>query len=131
MQMHYMHSLTTSSDLHFDDAIQRFGDFSLLLDYMFRVHRGTILARVHSVEEGGFFRWDLDIFLTYLRDIVESPSDLCLRWTKWSVMYTVRHNMSVDALCHVNALQRGWVAFRYDYDGSCDWAIKEHNSICH
>ena len=130
--MHYMHSLTTYYNLPFVDAIQCFGNFSQLLDDLFCVHCGSILARVQSVEgKGGCFGRDLHIFCSFLRerDVAESPRNLC--WTVLSVVYTVRRNIIVDVLRHTNTLQRGRVTFRYNCDGSCDWAIKEHNFIYH
>ena len=61
-------------------------------------------------------------------------ADQEFRRTIWIVVYYVRHYMIVDALQHVAGLRIGLVqhpSFRYDHDGSCDWAIISHNNICY
>ena len=137
VMMHYMHRLIDLSHLPNEAAIKKFVRVQPWFRPMFNRHRSEILLTLEgSVNKGGFFSRYLDRYSEYrLSEYCElSMADQEFRRTIWIVVYYVRHYMIVDALRHVASLQIGFVqhpSFRYDHDGTCDWAIKTHNIICY
>ena len=132
--MHYITRLIDNFCSSFHNAIKRFGKFTLALDDLFRHHRDMICAEAGTM--AGFFCRHLDHYhpywwhhyLTYNK----MPfNELKAGWTLYHVVQIVRRNMIVDAIRHVNVLQRGRELFPCDYDGYHDLAVQQHNYFCH
>ena len=137
VMMHYMRRLVDLSHLPHEAAIKKFVRVPSWFRPFFNRHISEILLTLQgSANRGGFFDSYLDRYSEYsYSEYWElSMADQEFRRTIWIVVYYVRHYMIVDALQHVAGLRIGLVqhpSFRYDHDGSCDWAIISHNNICY
>ena len=137
VMMHYMHKLADLARLPNEDAIKKFVRVRRWFRPMFKRHLSEILEELQScIDKGGFFASQLDVYSEYRYYMHWGMSDEEVEFcrTIWIVVYSARHHMIVDALRHVETLRIGHVqhpSFRYDHDGTCDWAIKTHNNICY
>ena len=134
---HYMHRLVDLSRLPMEDAIKKYVRVRPWFRPMFNRHVSKILDYLESVtDKGGFFSSYFDSYSEYYYSHYFEMNDYDQEFwrTIWIVVYSARHYMIVDALRHVATLPIGFVkspSFRYDHDGTCDWAIKTHNNICY
>ena len=104
VQMHYITRLIDNSCTSFDNAIKRSGKFSSALDNLFRHHHAMIYLEADT--RFGFFREHSDDYHHYLHGYLTS-NEVKAGWTLFHVVQNIRRNMIVDAIHHVNVLQRG------------------------
>ena len=111
------------------EATQRFGIFSLLFTELFLFAWCRVFKVAQSQEESFFTSHSDHCHFLFNERVAELRKE-DISWSTGRVVYTVRQNMIVDAICHVNTLQRGLLKHIWlDCDGSCGWAIMLHNSI--